>query len=250
MDLLKPSIGLIFWMLVGFGLLFFILSKFAWKPIMSALKEREMCIRDSGKVVNNIISGCPVAITGNASGCQFCYNGPDVVSNNLFYNNTQNFTGVTIPGLGYMVNVNVNGDAIDSYYNLYQDPEFHNGTAPNLSSASPCYNAGDITYSSDIGFNSNFTCDVPVLPDTVPVQNLKFKLFPNPAVENVTIEIDSLLNGSAQLIVSHINGTVFIDRSINNSVSISLSELGSGLYVITIRDGASTTNKQKLLVAH
>ena len=47
MDLLKPSIGLIFWMLVGFGLLFFILSKFAWKPIMSALKEREQSIEES-----------------------------------------------------------------------------------------------------------------------------------------------------------------------------------------------------------
>ncbi len=47
MDLLKPSIGLIFWMLVGFGLLFFILSKFAWKPIMSALKERELSIEES-----------------------------------------------------------------------------------------------------------------------------------------------------------------------------------------------------------
>lgn len=203
-----------------------------------------------GKVVNNIISGCPVAITGNTDGCQFCYSGPDVVSNNLFYDNDQKFSAVTIPGLGYTVNVNVNGDAIDSYYNLYQDPEFHNGTAPDLSSASPCYNAGDITYSSDIGFNSNFTCEVPVLPDTVPAQNLKFKLFPNPAVENVTIEIDTLVNDNAQLMVSHINGTVFIDRSIKNSVSINLSELGSGLYVVTIRDGAASANKQKLLVTH
>ena len=47
MDLLKPSIGLIFWMLVGFGILFFILSKFAWKPILAALKEREQSIEDS-----------------------------------------------------------------------------------------------------------------------------------------------------------------------------------------------------------
>ena len=49
MDLLKPSIGLIFWMLVGFGILFFILSKFAWKPILAALKEREQSIEDSLK---------------------------------------------------------------------------------------------------------------------------------------------------------------------------------------------------------
>ncbi len=41
MSLLTPAIGLIFWMLVVFLLLVFILSKFAWKPIIAGLKERE-----------------------------------------------------------------------------------------------------------------------------------------------------------------------------------------------------------------
>lgn len=41
MELLTPSIGLIFWQLLIFGLLFFILRKFAWKGILGALKERE-----------------------------------------------------------------------------------------------------------------------------------------------------------------------------------------------------------------
>ena len=41
MSLVLPELGLIFWQLVVFGLLFFILTKFAWKPITSALHERE-----------------------------------------------------------------------------------------------------------------------------------------------------------------------------------------------------------------
>ncbi|GAB3906371.1 F0F1 ATP synthase subunit B [Larkinella knui] len=41
MDLLIPDIGLLFWMVVVFGLLYFILSKFAWTPITESLKERE-----------------------------------------------------------------------------------------------------------------------------------------------------------------------------------------------------------------
>ncbi|GAB3313862.1 F0F1 ATP synthase subunit B [Larkinella ripae] len=41
MDLLIPDVGLLFWMVVVFGLLYFILSKFAWKPITESLKERE-----------------------------------------------------------------------------------------------------------------------------------------------------------------------------------------------------------------
>lgn len=40
-SLLNPSPGLIFWQLVVFSALVFILWKFAWKGILSALKERE-----------------------------------------------------------------------------------------------------------------------------------------------------------------------------------------------------------------
>ena len=47
MELIKPSIGLLFWMALSFGILFFILSKYAWKPIMKAIKERESSIEDA-----------------------------------------------------------------------------------------------------------------------------------------------------------------------------------------------------------
>jgi F-type H+-transporting ATPase subunit b len=41
MELVTPQLGLIFWQLVFFGILFFVLAKFAWKPILSSLSERE-----------------------------------------------------------------------------------------------------------------------------------------------------------------------------------------------------------------
>ncbi len=41
MDLITPDFGLFFWMLVTFMLVFIILKKFAWKPIIQALRERE-----------------------------------------------------------------------------------------------------------------------------------------------------------------------------------------------------------------
>lgn len=41
MSLLTPNPGLIFWMLVVFLLVVFILAKYAWKPIINGLKERE-----------------------------------------------------------------------------------------------------------------------------------------------------------------------------------------------------------------
>jgi F-type H+-transporting ATPase subunit b len=47
MGLVTPGIGLVFWMTLTFILLLLILKKFAWKPIMQALKEREQGISSS-----------------------------------------------------------------------------------------------------------------------------------------------------------------------------------------------------------
>lgn len=45
MDLLTPGTGLILWQAFVFILLFFLLSKLAWKPILASLKERESSIQ-------------------------------------------------------------------------------------------------------------------------------------------------------------------------------------------------------------
>ena len=47
MGLVTPSAGTIFWMVIIFGVVVFILGKFAWKPILNALREREEAIRDA-----------------------------------------------------------------------------------------------------------------------------------------------------------------------------------------------------------
>ncbi len=47
MDLLTPGLGLIFWQLLGFLILLYVLGKFAWKPILGALHERESFIEDA-----------------------------------------------------------------------------------------------------------------------------------------------------------------------------------------------------------
>ncbi len=44
MQLVTPDIGLLFWMLVSFLIVFFLLKKFAWKPILSMLHNREETI--------------------------------------------------------------------------------------------------------------------------------------------------------------------------------------------------------------
>jgi len=41
MDIVTPELGLIFWQLIIFLLVLFLLAKFAWKPILTALRDRE-----------------------------------------------------------------------------------------------------------------------------------------------------------------------------------------------------------------
>jgi F-type H+-transporting ATPase subunit b len=44
MDLLTPETGTIIWSFIGFSLAFLILAKFAWKPLLKGLKERDNSI--------------------------------------------------------------------------------------------------------------------------------------------------------------------------------------------------------------
>ncbi|MEO8763984.1 MAG: F0F1 ATP synthase subunit B [Ginsengibacter sp.] len=47
MELLLPKLGLIFWTVLAFIIVFYILAKFAWKPILKSLNEREKNISDA-----------------------------------------------------------------------------------------------------------------------------------------------------------------------------------------------------------
>jgi F-type H+-transporting ATPase subunit b len=47
MDLITPGLGLVFWTVITFLVLLFILRKFAWKPILGAVSDREEGIKDA-----------------------------------------------------------------------------------------------------------------------------------------------------------------------------------------------------------
>lgn len=46
-SLIEPAVGLIFWTSITFILLLVLLGKFAWKPILNAIKTREKGIEDA-----------------------------------------------------------------------------------------------------------------------------------------------------------------------------------------------------------
>jgi F-type H+-transporting ATPase subunit b len=47
MDLVTPDAGLLFWTFVSFAILYFLLKKFAWKPILGSVNEREQSIHEA-----------------------------------------------------------------------------------------------------------------------------------------------------------------------------------------------------------
>ncbi|MBT8295422.1 MAG: F0F1 ATP synthase subunit B [Gramella sp.] len=47
MDLITPEIGLFFWQTIVFLILLFLMAKFAWKPILSSVRNREQSINDA-----------------------------------------------------------------------------------------------------------------------------------------------------------------------------------------------------------
>jgi len=55
MELIKPAIGLVFWMIVTFAIIFLLLKKFAWKPILGMIKEREEGIEKALKSADDAL---------------------------------------------------------------------------------------------------------------------------------------------------------------------------------------------------
>lgn len=101
-------------------------------------------------------------------------------SYNIFYGSTSGLRDKL--GFGQKITTNNNGDLVDTYYNLFQDPEFLNGKPPFLAVGSPAINAGINQQGQpiNIGFDPTGTClegyfvrePEVVSPDTLSISGL------------------------------------------------------------------------------
>jgi len=55
--MIEPGIGLLFWMTLTFIILLFLLAKFAWKPILDAVNDREEGIKNALLSAENAKNG-------------------------------------------------------------------------------------------------------------------------------------------------------------------------------------------------
>ncbi len=197
----------------------------------------------SSSIVNNIV------INNGISGVKQNYAsaGPSVVSHNLVWNNPNNYSNIQILGIGQIVSTNSNGDPIDSYYNLCQDPLF--SPVPNLNSNSPCLNAGDFSYSNNIGFTSTLSCTSFVSAVKNHTRKLfSLNMFPNPSNGIVNIQSDNLSSFCVLEIFNTIGQKVFEKDALQSTNNINLTGLEKGIYLISIKDRGTLVATKKLML--
>lgn len=105
-------------------------------------------------ITNNIVMKSRIAVSMDSLSEKYVTSSS--VVNNIFFSNSINFKFLDIPSIGEVISSNNNGDLIDSYFNLYQDPLLIDNSLPILLPNSPAKKAG--LNGEDIGFDITGTC--------------------------------------------------------------------------------------------
>ncbi|MEE9464205.1 MAG: right-handed parallel beta-helix repeat-containing protein [Candidatus Neomarinimicrobiota bacterium] len=151
-------------------------------------------IMDDGShpsITMNLIMGNSVSINSDGR--------PNEVSYNIMWNNQVDLSGNSPVGVGTVITVNSNGDSIDAYFNLFQDPllastESENSSFLLLRTGSPCIDAGGTdliqTDTSDIGSHPYSLTALGVVPElnTEPNAYILSPAYPNPFNPSATIK--------------------------------------------------------------
>ena len=193
-------------------------------------------------IINNII-------TDNTYGIRSFTSSTANISHNLVWNNsTANLLNVPVAGIGQIVSTNAQGNAVDSYFNMSQDPLFMSGNVPSLSVNSPCLNAGDPAFSTNIGFNTTNACSAATLTglNSEEKKSTSLNVYPNPTNGFFHIHTNSGDIKQARLI--NISGQEVNLEKISET-DFNASALDSGIYFLLLetQSGFSST---KLLIAH
>ncbi len=133
-------------------------------------------------IVNNIFYANQTAIYRSAADSGY----PTLLEYNLFSNNTTNLNGA-YTGFGVIITTNNNGTDSDTYFNIFEDPEFesyneNDSTFTLLSSISPAINAGNPDFSDIDGSISDIGAFPKVIPQNFNLIGSEFFYYPDSIV--------------------------------------------------------------------
>lgn len=183
----------------------------------------------SGKrMINNSISSCTTGIKQQNSSVT------PTVLNTSFWNNQSNSSGLNLVGFGMIIGNNGNGDPIDSYNNIFIDPDFIGGVPPYINPSSPCNNAGYNSFSSNIGCNTGTICAFVFsgLNNTHSSDNL-VKIYPSPFDNELNVIAENIKDITLYNVLGGKMKCIIILKS-KGSYKIDASELPSGVYFVTV----------------
>lgn len=203
----------------------------------------------NASIINNIIIGNSNGIFQSVPSCSpMCSTTPTVVSNNLIWNNTAgDYYNVQITGVGQIVSTNSNGDAVDSYFNLSQDPLFVG--APNLSASSPCFNAGNSAYSNNIGFNPLNGCAAGV--SSIKESNLLnnfISVYPNPSKGEIFVITNSINTKYELELLNALGQKIFETKTTEQKQRFDLTGLPKGIYFLFAKENNLVVSNKKLVL--
>jgi hypothetical protein len=189
-------------------------------------------------VVNNIITGNDLGIY------QSSQTTPSDISYNLVWNNTTaNYKDVQIVGIGQPVATNSNGDPVDSYFNLSQDPLF--SAAPFLGPGSPCINAGKSIYSSDIGFKPAASCVLINGMNENEMTTESLIVYPNPGTGKINVRTGNRNN--FLVCYNAIGQKIFEKENVTEEEIVDISHLPKGVYFFNLKSGNSIARGKLIL---
>lgn len=175
-------------------------------------------------------------------------------------------TFLVAPNLAYVkgthsmwIDVSASQNSIGSVYSNDDCISFKNidsGSVPYFSVAfldSLTGWAGGFNASSSDGgiYKWNPTYDLTTDVNPIPSVNQNIKLYPNPTSDLVTVEFSTPLEASATITVYNLLGEkvrIFKAASGDNSASVSISGVGSGMYILTVESNGRVLTTKRLSI--
>jgi len=103
-------------------------------------------------------------------------------------------------------------------------------------------------YNSVAGIEVLFERTTTTCANSVPtkeiVENSSFTIYPNPTSGTLNLKIPEVLNQEMQLLVFDLHGRLLIKKAVEEGVSMDISSLKSGMYLLGISSSARTVYKQ------
>lgn len=165
------------------------------------------------------------------------------ISYNLVWSNSGSNFQVSIAGIGQLISTNAQGNPVDAYYNLSQDPLLSANSLPIFGSGSPCLNAGNTIYSPHIGLQNQACMSQTGTITSVSSVDTDYsivRVFPNPASNQIIVETNA--KGKQQVEIYDMSGRLVINETLNDRNTVNVSLLGSGIYNLVLKNNNTSTN--------